>query len=301
MSERKCSVEGCERELKPPCARGLCSMHYQRWRKTGATALKNRTVSRCSVEGCKQRYKSNGYCSTHYQRWRKNGEPLTARKRGAEGKPLALLLDVAKSRPRGCVFWPYGKDSKGYGSIIYQGRRMQAGRAMCLEIHGPPPFEGAQAAHRCGNGNKGCYGPDCMYWATAKQNTNDKRHHGTLLTGERHPMAVVTEEVARSIMTDARSSGDLSRVLGISRGVIKSIRSHATWSHVTAGLIQPKRVRRAMRGEKNGSSKLCKEQVLQAYRSTLPARVFAERFGVSRATIEKIRNGKLWHHVTRGQ
>ena len=38
--------------------------------------MKDIQFRKCSVEGCENKYKSNGYCSKHVQAWRKYGNPL---------------------------------------------------------------------------------------------------------------------------------------------------------------------------------------------------------------------------------
>ena len=40
------------------------------------TKKKDIQFRKCSVEGCENKYKSNGYCSKHVQAWRKYGNPL---------------------------------------------------------------------------------------------------------------------------------------------------------------------------------------------------------------------------------
>ena len=80
MTERTCSVEGCERSH---FGRGYCNAHYKRWRKTGHTgpvdvALQaaTRTVAptACAVDDCTDRARGHGLCSKHYQRARTHGD-----------------------------------------------------------------------------------------------------------------------------------------------------------------------------------------------------------------------------------
>lgn len=53
-----------------------------------------------------------------------------------------------------------------------------------------------------------------------------------------------------------------------------------------------------IRGEKSSTSKLNKEQVLRAIKSSEPDRIIAARYGVTAAAIYNIRHGKAWSHVT---
>lgn len=105
MPQGTCSVEGCERAHY---GKGLCAMHYQRWRKTGTTEAKSdvcrqghdltpdnviadtkgkrrcktcRTAYKatfvsainCSVADCNEPQLAKGLCGKHYQRVKSKG------------------------------------------------------------------------------------------------------------------------------------------------------------------------------------------------------------------------------------
>ncbi|MGN7381658.1 hypothetical protein ACTHRH_06930 [Paenibacillus sp. SAFN-117] len=73
MMNRKCTIPGCDKPLK---ARGLCSMHHQRWWRNGdPLVLKQQIMKICKVKDCGEPAKCKGYCSVHYARWRKHGDP----------------------------------------------------------------------------------------------------------------------------------------------------------------------------------------------------------------------------------
>lgn len=55
------------------------------------------------------------------------------------------------------------------------------------------------------------------------------------------------------------------------------------------------------RGERSSMHVLTEQQVLEAYSSLLPARVFAEKYGCHISTIYYIRNGKHWGWLTGGK
>lgn len=58
-----CTERGCEKRAK---GRGLCSAHYERWRKRASSAL-------CSVSDCGRTTYAKSLCSVHYDRLKKYG------------------------------------------------------------------------------------------------------------------------------------------------------------------------------------------------------------------------------------
>ncbi len=54
----QCTADGCD---LPVHGRGLCSLHYQRWRAQ---------TTQCAEDGCSHPVRAGGLCSTHYQRSR---------------------------------------------------------------------------------------------------------------------------------------------------------------------------------------------------------------------------------------
>jgi hypothetical protein len=79
MSERVCSVEGCDRKHM---ARSWCAMHYQRWYRTGSLEVRQVAIRVCSITGCGRKHLGRGMCRLHYARWRKHGSPFTVRRSG---------------------------------------------------------------------------------------------------------------------------------------------------------------------------------------------------------------------------
>lgn len=87
MSNRTCSVDGCERGHY---GHGYCSMHYQRWQRHGDPLFRSplgpqRKHDRCSIDGCDQGHDARGFCRAHYARWKKYGDPLAPLQRTPRG------------------------------------------------------------------------------------------------------------------------------------------------------------------------------------------------------------------------
>ncbi len=92
MTERTCSIDGCERPTGVPgTARGWCSRHYGRWQRWGDPLYIPPTLNKgqeCKVDGCPKPCKSGGLCSAHDTRLRRHGslEHPEAWARAPEGK-----------------------------------------------------------------------------------------------------------------------------------------------------------------------------------------------------------------------
>jgi hypothetical protein len=72
MTDRTCSIEGCEGEH---AAWGWCNKHYKSWRRLGDPLATTR-VGSCSIEGCERKHHARGMCTNHYQVWKTSPDRL---------------------------------------------------------------------------------------------------------------------------------------------------------------------------------------------------------------------------------
>lgn len=93
---RVCTIDGCNDRHT---AKGLCSSHYQEFRRTEKSPFRRRLGRKrnnkpCKVEGCVSIGKTRGYCSAHYQQFRRHGEQLNParRKRGTGGERNGYIV-----------------------------------------------------------------------------------------------------------------------------------------------------------------------------------------------------------------
>lgn len=104
---------------------------------------------------------------------------------------------------------------------------------VCEAFHGPKPRPEMQCAHL--NGNSQDNRAENLAWVTPQENEEHKRAHGTKLLGERHHMAVLTEDDVRYIR-EARARGVKGTVLakrfGVSTTQICDIHLRKSWRHV---------------------------------------------------------------------
>lgn len=188
----------------------------------------------CSVEGCGNPYWGCGYCSKHYQRWRRNGDPLAGRT--PEGEPQRFYEEVVLAyEGNDCLRWPYST-IEGYGTLQNAGHSALVSRRVCEEIYGPPPTPEHQAAHSCGKGHEGCVTKAHLSWKTRRENEEDKLIHGTLVRGERHFWAKITEAQAREILSlkGKMLQREIAERFGISRPAVGMIHRGKNWAYLNA-------------------------------------------------------------------
>jgi len=122
---------------------------------------------------------------------------------------------------------------RGYRMVTLKERGMYASiyvhRAVLLAFVGPCP-DGHECAHADSDPSNNRLAN--LRWATAAENTNDKRRHGTVVHGADQHCAVVTEEQARGILNHAGSHADAARVFGVKYMLAYKIRTRRTWKHL---------------------------------------------------------------------
>lgn len=185
----------------------------------------------CSETGCGRTVTMRGLCRKCYSRKRRRGE-ITVRPTRPHGEKEAWLIANLGYAGDECLIWPFD-DCRTEGVVYINGQNMTAARGMCIVKYGPPPFEKAHAAHRCGKGSSGCVAPLHVRWATPQENDADKDTHGTRPKGEAHGTAVLTEEHVRAVLIDNRSAEKLALVFDCSPTAIRAIRQGRTWSWLT--------------------------------------------------------------------
>lgn len=128
-------------------------------------------------------------------------------------------------------------DSKGYLHVsLSKGGVAQTARVHVLVANaflGPPPFEGAEAAHNDGNSLNNRIGN--LRWATGVDNQADRERHRTKLQGSAVFGAKLTESNIPEIRrrADARERyDDIAADFGVTKFTISLIKLRRIWRHV---------------------------------------------------------------------
>lgn len=137
QGSRSCDVPTCDRDAVKV---GLCSLHYQRKRKTGDVRADEPPrpkqakwgVGKCSIEGCEKPSRKRGWCMSHYDRWDSFGDPEYVAPCICENP----IPGVATAR------WPHPVGSKrvtdtGYVEVLFGGMLAFEHRLVWEATHGP--------------------------------------------------------------------------------------------------------------------------------------------------------------------
>lgn len=142
-----------------------------------------RTV--CSIEDCDRPEYGRGLCNMHWKRWRKHGDPLVIGKAGNPGQPrqwqrkvfVRRLVDypAPTPQPTPCRLWQGVTRHNGYvehgvrpdGKLIH--------RWVWEQINGPIP-PGMCVLHKCDQGL--CYRYDHLWLGTRADNNRDMAAKG---------------------------------------------------------------------------------------------------------------------------
>lgn len=101
----------------------------------------------CQVEGCERDAWARGLCDMHYQRWRKHGDPVVVVERWTQTPEERFWSYVEKTE--GCWLWTGAKaGGTGYGHIYMEGHQRLAHRFAYEVLIGPIP-EGLVLDHLC--------------------------------------------------------------------------------------------------------------------------------------------------------
>jgi len=188
--------------------------------------------------------------------------------------------------------WGGSKDKDGYGIFWLNGKNYRAHRIAYILANGQIP-DGKFVLHCCDN--PGCPKADHFFLGTTKDNMQDARTKGRLVTGDKHWSRMNPEKLAYGDRNGSRLHPEK-----LARGERSGSRTHPEsrprrdthWSR-----LNPEKV---ARGERNGNGKLTECKVLEirkrCYEGETQVSV-AKRFKVSIIQVSRIVRGKAWTHL----
>ena len=184
----------------------------------------------CTRPHCDKPELRNGLCSRHYQRQRLGmpPEPKTPMR-----STIAFARAALVSQSDACIMWPYSMRgaNRPYGSMYdpEDKKSHTASRWVCEKAHGKP-FKSAHACHSCNNPQ--CVNPRHLRWGSSKDNVQDAVKSGRRATGEKAPLAKLTDALVVEMRKSTESHVYWSKRLGVSTRNVRMARSGRTWKHV---------------------------------------------------------------------
>lgn len=148
-----------------------------------------------------------------------------------KGKATRFYNEVVLSyEGKGCLVWPFSRDTNGYGLLGRNGKVRPVHRLLCHDINGAPPTSNHQVAHSCGN--RACVNPMHLRWATKAENEADKILHGTIARGESHGRADLSEGEVIEIrsLRGRETQASIAKRFGISAPAVSRIQRGKSWA-----------------------------------------------------------------------
>lgn len=200
-----------------------------------------------------------------------------------KGKCIAWLRERVHHDGEGCLIWPFNRGQYGYGTFGLGGKVLYAHRWMCEQVHGPAPSADHQAAHDCGNGDKGCVHPKHVFWKTPLENSQDKIAHGTTYTNKgRRRNKLTPEQVAQiRLISTVAEQNEAAKRFGVSSSMIRKIIYGKSW--------QP------IKPWKNFADEDVRR--IRSLKGTIRVAQLAAEYEVNPNTIYRIWCGRGWTHV----
>lgn len=134
----------------------------------------------------------------------------------------------------GCHLWIAGCHAKGYGTFHVGGGKDVKAHRLAWEIsNGPIPI-GMCVCHKCDT--PPCVNPEHLFLGTITDNNHDCDRKGRRphFNGERIGTSKLCVDDIITIRTSPLGCWRLANKMGISKSVIKSIRTRASWNHIPA-------------------------------------------------------------------
>ncbi|MBP2301583.1 HNH endonuclease [Azospirillum picis] len=149
---------------------------------------------------------------------------------------LAFIGNVSITSKEACWEWRGHKSRPdGYGVFRSDGKKCYSHRLSYELFVGSIP-DGMFVLHACDN--PGCVNPAHLFIGTAADNATDKTLKGRARgahSGSAHHNATLTEEQALAIkrmVCGGVKSSEAAATFGVSRSIVKDIKSGRTWRHL---------------------------------------------------------------------
>lgn len=143
---------------------------------------------------------------------------------------MKVALEAAQS-PGDCWLWEAGTNNVGYGRFAVTKHMLVSAHRFSWELANGPIPEGMCVLHRCDV--RACVNPAHLFLGTRGDNNRDAVSKGRQARGERHGIARLTAEKARTIRTryaaGEGSMHDLAVEYGVTDVSVFNVVHRRTW------------------------------------------------------------------------
>lgn len=220
---------------------------------------------------------------------------------GHDPRPLAERFWSKVTKTDDCWIWTGAVDLRGYGEIGDESGGCARAHRVSYELHYGPIPEGLFACHRCDN--RACVRPDHLFLGTHDDNMADMVAKERSLRGQRHNMAILSEDDVLSICrryTEGESRATLACAFNVRPATVSAVLQGKIWTHIPRPALDLRRDSRPSRGEHNGQAKLSAQavtEIRQLYAAGVPQKALAEQFGMSDTAIYMVVHRLRWKHL----
>lgn len=196
----------------------------------------------CIETSCTRAAAAKGLCHLHYNRWRRHGDPSAARPMCRRGTPLIDRLAEVTDRSGGpTACWPFARalGASGYGYLQVDGI-VKGVHVWAWELANGPLGQGLVVRHGCDN--PPCANPAHLVSGTGLENMADKVARGrqSQPAGTDNPQARLTAAAVRDIRAGrraGRTTVEMAAQYGVSLSAIQLILARRRWAHIEDGEV----------------------------------------------------------------
>ncbi|HHQ8913236.1 TPA: HNH endonuclease [Bacillus cereus] len=183
--------------------------------------------SLCNVGECKKKQYCKGMCKAHYNKFYLYGDPHY---NGRIHRRKHIEFDVKGNGCFECT--SHTLNSGGYAEYWFNRKKYVMTRYIYQECFGDIPDE-LMVRHKCDNPK--CINPEHLELGTSQDNVDDMVNRGRQAKGETSGTSILSNSDVKQIkymLSRKYSCAEISRMYGVSRTCINSIKLNKTWRHI---------------------------------------------------------------------